>query len=117
MNSSALFLRYICDHCAGPGHLRLLLEVRRQIVLTPKGQYASALQSAVKAQYAGSVQPVPAAAANMAAFRRAPSLSRCAGETTLNALAFMSTTAVADVRVHGWTLTTPAHGSYRTIAQ
>jgi hypothetical protein len=40
-------------------------------VLTPKGQYASALQSAVRSQYAGSVQPVPAAAANMAAFRQA----------------------------------------------
>ena len=43
----------------------------RQIVLTPRGQYASALKSAVRAQYAGSVQPVPAAAANMAAFRQA----------------------------------------------
>ena len=38
-------------------------------MLTPKGEYASALQKGVKAQYAGSVQPVPAAAANLAAFR------------------------------------------------
>ena len=47
----------------------------RQIVLTPKGEYASALHSGVKAQYAGSVQPVPAVAANLAAFRRVAGLA------------------------------------------
>jgi len=52
-------------------------------VLTPKGEYASALQSGIKAHYAGSVQPVPAAAANMAAFRRVAGLTTVLSECRL----------------------------------